>query len=49
VPVFSLTLDWLSEGLDLSGHPAAGEIHGLALRADPSRVFTVLRLPPEAS
>jgi len=44
VPVFSLTLDWLSEGLEMTGHPAAAKVRAQAMRTDPTRAFTVMRL-----
>ncbi|MGO6847960.1 MULTISPECIES: hypothetical protein [Rhizobium] len=49
VPGFSLALDWLSEELALHGeHPdcveQAKRFRRLALMADPSRTFTVLRV-----
>lgn len=44
VPVFSLTLDWLSEGLEMTGHPGAEAARARSLRTDPTRAFTVFRL-----
>ena len=44
VPVFSLTQDWLSEGLELTGHPEAAAVRARTLRTDPTRAFTVIRL-----
>jgi hypothetical protein len=50
VPLFSLSVDWLSQGLaDLADDPeiaeAAGVMWRVAQLSDPTRTFTVLRMP----
>jgi hypothetical protein len=44
VPVYSLALDWLAQGLGSLRLPQAGVWRDLALRSDPTRAFTVIRL-----
>jgi hypothetical protein len=52
VPVFSLSVDWLAQGLAAFGPDpevvaAARVARRLAQLSDPTRVFTVLRIPRE--
>lgn len=50
VPLFSLSVDWLAQGLmdfadDSAVAAAAGTMRRLAQLSDPTRTFTVLRIP----
>jgi hypothetical protein len=44
IPVFSLAVDWLAEGLEVLAPDAAEEPRRWAWRTDPARAFTVLKL-----
>lgn len=44
VPVYSLCVDWLSQGMIATGHLQAAQARARALVTDPTRAFTVFRL-----